>query len=342
MLERRAVLFPLTVLAVLAAVVPAARSDSIQVVWTAPTPTEQTRIAVTAGSPVSFTLTASASVQDVLVHIDVVGAPADAVLSSSDGSAALATFEWTPRTPGDYAVQFTASTDAGASASTRTVVLHVTAPVHYPRAQKLSDAKIARWATVWKRSLVRALPSSSAPVVTTLETRTTDDTQNIVLVLDGVDVSATETWYRVRLAILPNNSTGWVRAESLGRLFPVHTHLYVDRRRMTAALERDGVTVFETSVGVGRPASPTPRGEFYVRNKLTMFHDPFYGPLAFGTNARSAVLTDWPGGGFIGVHGTNRPDLLPGRVSHGCIHMRNADLLELARLMPVGTPVTIR
>ena len=35
-------------------------------------------------------------------------------------------------------------------------------------------------------------------------------------------------------------------------------------------------------------------------------------------------------------------DLLPGRVSHGCIRMRNADVLRLARLMPVGTPLRIR
>jgi lipoprotein-anchoring transpeptidase ErfK/SrfK len=60
-----------------------------------------------------------------------------------------------------------------------------------------------------------------------------------------------------------------------------------------------------------------------------------------GTNARSAVLTDWPGGGFIGIHGTDRPDLVPGRISHGCIRLRNGDILRLDRLMPVGTPVTI-
>jgi lipoprotein-anchoring transpeptidase ErfK/SrfK len=54
------------------------------------------------------------------------------------------------------------------------------------------------------------------------------------------------------------------------------------------------------------------------------------------------VLTDWPGGGFIGIHGTDRPALIPGRISHGCIRMRNADILALARRMPVGTPVTIR
>jgi lipoprotein-anchoring transpeptidase ErfK/SrfK len=52
-------------------------------------------------------------------------------------------------------------------------------------------------------------------------------------------------------------------------------------------------------------------------------------------------LTDWPGGGFIGIHGTNEPQLLPGRVSHGCIRLRNRDIARLAELMPVGTPVTI-
>jgi lipoprotein-anchoring transpeptidase ErfK/SrfK len=53
------------------------------------------------------------------------------------------------------------------------------------------------------------------------------------------------------------------------------------------------------------------------------------------------VLTDWPGGGFIGIHGTNQPEILPGRVSHGCVRMPNAAVLRLARLMPLGTPVTI-
>ena len=57
--------------------------------------------------------------------------------------------------------------------------------------------------------------------------------------------------------------------------------------------------------------------------------------------APSPALTDWPAGGFIGIHGTSRPELLPGRVSHGCIRLRNEDIVELDRLMPVGTPVTI-
>jgi lipoprotein-anchoring transpeptidase ErfK/SrfK len=41
------------------------------------------------------------------------------------------------------------------------------------------------------------------------------------------------------------------------------------------------------------------------------------------------------------VHGTNHPELLPGAVSHGCIRMTNRAIRKLAKLMPVGTPLTI-
>ena len=94
-------------------------------------------------------------------------------------------------------------------------------------------------------------------------------------------------------------------------------------------------------VGVGRTIWPTPRGEFYVVEKLADFGNPFYGPVAFGTSARSTTLTDWPGGGVVGIHGTDAPQLLPGRVSHGCIRLPNDAIVRLARLMPLGTPVTI-
>jgi lipoprotein-anchoring transpeptidase ErfK/SrfK len=141
---------------------------------------------------------------------------------------------------------------------------------------------------------------------------------------------------------LPNGTTGWVPRETLDKFQVVDTRLVVDRASLTAYLYRGGVEVFRASIGIGRPSAPTPAGAFYVREELRDFGDPFYGPVAFGTSARSPTLTDWPGGGFIGVHGTDQPQLLPGRVSHGCIRMRNADILRLARLMPLGTPVTIR
>lgn len=197
------------------------------------------------------------------------------------------------------------------------------------------------WATVRRAVFARKRPSLNADAVARLETRTPEDTSNIVLVLGRGQDAAGRLWVHVRLPVLPNELTGWIPREALGGYGVVRTRLVVDIRQLTATLLRDDRPIFRATVGVGRAAWPTPTGHFYIRNKLTDFDNPFYGPVAFGTNARSPVLTDWPGGGFIGIHGTNRPELLPGRVSHGCIRLRNSDILALARLMPVGTPVTI-
>ena len=200
---------------------------------------------------------------------------------------------------------------------------------------------VSRWAYVERRVVARRLPATTAPRVATLATRTPERTANLVIVQERVELSG-RLWVRVPLPVLPNGTTGWIPRSALSEYTTVRTRLVVDTRRLTARLTRGGRTVFQTRVGVGRDRWPTPRGEFFVRNRLTGFRDPFYGPLAFGTSARSAVLTDWPSGGFMGIHGTSAPQLLPGRVSHGCIRMRNRDVLRLGRIMPIGTPVTVR
>jgi hypothetical protein len=318
--------------------VPAGHSASNAVIWNPPTHADQFRFAVSTGAHVSLALKASTSLQGASVHIvPIRGLPQGAEVNSSAGKVARATFRWTPALAGDYRIHFVASSGHGASAPMRTYTIHVNA-----RASTLTDAKIGRWAVVLKPAVVRSLPKESAAAVTRLELTTSDQTQNIVLALGEIDLSSTERWYKIRLPILPNNSTGWVRSTALGPLYTVHTHLYVDRSKLQATLKRDGRTIFTAIVGVGKPYWPTPHGEFYIRDKLTDFGGGFYGPLAFGTSARSAILTDWPGGGFVGIHGTSLPQLLPGRVSHGCIRMRNEDIVRLSHLMQVGTPLTIR
>jgi hypothetical protein len=203
------------------------------------------------------------------------------------------------------------------------------------------DETPARFAPVARPVEARNAPGRRAPAVARLERETPEGTTNIVLVL-AERLRADGVWVRVRLPVLPNNLTGWVPRSALGGYGFVHTSLVVDRARLTATLFRDGHKVFAAPIGIGTPVSPTPAGRFYIRNRLSGFGDPFYGPVAFGTSARSTVLTDWPGGGFVGIHGTNEPELIPGRVSHGCVRLRNADITRLSRLMPIGTPVTIR
>jgi lipoprotein-anchoring transpeptidase ErfK/SrfK len=45
---------------------------------------------------------------------------------------------------------------------------------------------------------------------------------------------------------------------------------------------------------------------------------------------------------FIYIHGTRHEDKIGEPDSHGCIRMRNADVIELFDLVDVDTPVTIR
>lgn len=197
------------------------------------------------------------------------------------------------------------------------------------------------WAPVTRLVAVRSRPAKAARVVSRLRTRTPEGTINAVLLLERIERRG-HTWLKVRLPVLPNNTVGWVPRGSLGGYQTVTTHLVVDRRRLRVVLYRSGRPILRAPVAIGQSRWPTPAGRFYIRNKLTGYRSAFYGPIAFGTSARSAVLTDWPAGGFVGIHGTNRPDLIPGRVSHGCIRMRNGDIVRLARLMSPGTPLTIR
>jgi hypothetical protein len=200
---------------------------------------------------------------------------------------------------------------------------------------------VAYWAPVVAATAARRAPAAGA-VVAAVPAHTPEGTTNIVLVLGPTERGAGNLWVRVRIPGARNEVLGWVPRRALGGYTPVTTRLVVDRARLRATLARDGRPVFRAPVAVGAPATPTPGGEFYVRNRLHKYRSPFYGPVAFGTSARSAAASDWPAGGFVGIHGTNRPDLIPGRVSAGCIRMSNRDIVRLARLMSVGTPVSIR
>jgi len=211
------------------------------------------------------------------------------------------------------------------------------------RPEQLSSGRhLSRWTVVRSPTIAHVEPSASSAAVAQLSTRAPEETPNLLTVLQARTGSDGRVWVEVRLPVLPNGRVGWVRRASLGPYQTVNTHLVVDRARLRATLYREGQIVLSAPVGIGTEAWPTPAGEFSVRSVLTRYASPFYGPVSFGTTARSAVLTDWPAGGFIGIHGTNAPQVLPGRVSHGCIRLRNPDILRLAQLMPVGTPVTIR
>lgn len=219
-------------------------------------------------------------------------------------------------------------------------LLGFAAPV--ARGEVLSDERTeTRFANAVKRALVFERRSGASRVVGSLRLRNEDGSLETYLALARRSDEAGSAWIRIRLPARPNGGTGWVRAENLGPLFLVRTMLLVDRRALRATLFRRGSPIWTSRIGVGARSTPTPAGRFWIRSRLRNLRGGvIYGPWAFGTAAYS-VLSDWPGGGVIGIHGTNEPWLIPGRPSHGCIRVPNRKVRGLARLMPIGTPVRI-
>jgi hypothetical protein len=200
---------------------------------------------------------------------------------------------------------------------------------------------VSRWAYPSSEAMVHAHPAPGSRVVGRLRFLTVDDQAELYVTLVSARLSSGQTWIQIELPARPNGQTGWVPRSALEALHTVNGYLLVDRSTLRATLFRDGHAIFSAPVGVGKASTVTPPGNFYVTEKLITLNDPAYGPYALGTSAYAPTLSEWPGGGVVGIHGTDEPQLIPGRPSHGCIRMRNAEITRLWSLITVGTPIEI-
>jgi lipoprotein-anchoring transpeptidase ErfK/SrfK len=207
------------------------------------------------------------------------------------------------------------------------------------------QVRIVGAGTLTRATVVVAKPQANARRVGVLRQFRPDFRPQYVLALSVVRAkkSRQPLWYRVSIPGRPNGRTGWVPASAV-ELWPVKKRviIYVGARRFELwggnRLLRSG------RIAVGKPSTPTPTGLFYVTWKFDPRIDPNWsglGNYAFETSAYSPGLTDWPGGGIVGFHGTPSPELLGQAVSHGCIRMHNRDVEYMKTRVPLGTPVKI-
>ncbi len=201
-------------------------------------------------------------------------------------------------------------------------------PVRLPAAGGLTTAV----------AVARVRPSPSAARALVLHQFRADFRRLVVLAVGAATGSDGKPWYRLSLPMRPNNTLGWVPAATVD-LHPVTTRIVVDRTRRTIEVVRGNRVLLRAIVAVGAPGMETPLGRFYVTARFVP-DDPFLGVFALETSAYSR-LSEWPGGGVVGIHGTSRPDLLGQAVSHGCVRVSNATAAALRRLAPLGTPITI-
>ena len=105
-------------------------------------------------------------------------------------------------------------------------------------------------------------------------------------------------------------------------------------------------------IAIGMAGFETPAGLFRIQSKQVNpawrapnrpWAGSYAGTTIPGGAPNNPLKARWLGvNGAVGIHGTAEEWSIGTRASHGCIRMRVADVIELYRRVPLGTPVLIR
>ena len=141
----------------------------------------------------------------------------------------------------------------------------------------------------------------------------------------------------------------------------------VSINKQSVTLSQEGHPLFQAPVstaangpGFEEGSYQTPTGRFVIRERIgdgaplfTSFKGRIPRRIWRGEKSNDAILTRilWLHGldeqnantyrRYIYFHGTHAEDLIGQPASHGCIRLKNDDMIELFRLTPIGTQVLI-
>jgi lipoprotein-anchoring transpeptidase ErfK/SrfK len=149
-------------------------------------------------------------------------------------------------------------------------------------------------------------------------------------------------WLQVMLPGRPDGSTGWIAQKGTRELM-TGWRIMIDLQTRRLRVYLDGRTVRTFLAVIGKPSTPTPKGQFFVEETVQMPVGHPGGPFALALSARSNALQKFEGGpGQIAIHG--REDLggtLGAAESHGCVRLDTVSIDWLAAHIDPGTPVRI-
>ena len=185
---------------------------------------------------------------------------------------------------------------------------------------------------------VRVAPNPHARVIKVMQQFRDDFRIQEILALSTTLGKDGRPWYQISIPMRPNGTKGWIPARTVS-VTPTVSQIIVNRGARTIDLYWHGKHALHAIVAIGAPGRETPVGHYYVAARFVP-DDPFLGVFAVETSAYSK-LTEWPGGGVVGIHGTSAPQLLGQAVSHGCVRVSNQTAEALRRFAPLGTPIWI-
>jgi lipoprotein-anchoring transpeptidase ErfK/SrfK len=141
-----------------------------------------------------------------------------------------------------------------------------------------------------------------------------------------------------------------VNANDLARVY--NTVITIDKAHFKLRLFKALKFRKSYPVAVGQPAYPTPSGRFAIQDKQvnpvwSVPNSPWAGELqgttVEGGSAANPLKARWMGiANGVGIHGTGEDWSIGTRASHGCIRMHVADVIDLFKRVPIGTPVLIQ
>lgn len=187
---------------------------------------------------------------------------------------------------------------------------------------------------------VRVKPDPRSQVIRVMHQFRPDFRPQVIFAVRKTTGTDGEVWYRISIPMRPNGTYGWIPAKTVS-LKPTHSQIVINLNRRTIDIYRFGKHKWHGLVAVGAPGRETPVGHYFVASRFVPYHDTFLGVFAEETSAYSK-LTEWPGGGVVGIHGTSLPQLLGKAVSHGCVRVSNTTARHLRSLAPLGTPIWIK
>ena len=161
------------------------------------------------------------------------------------------------------------------------------------------------------------------------------------LVLMVTDRSPDGAWLKVQIPVRPNGTEGWIPADQA----VLSSHFVRASVNLTDRVVKvwDGEELIaETGAVIGTANTPTPLGRFFVNDLVEKWDGSAYGPYILSLSGFSEALETFGGGvPVIAIHGTNRPELVGGAHSNGCVRIPNDVIAFLAEHVPMGTPVEI-
>ena len=126
------------------------------------------------------------------------------------------------------------------------------------------------------------------------------------------------------------------------------SRVLVDLSDRRAYVYRQNTVIASYPIGVGKKGWETPTGSFKI---MHMQHNPAWKhPITgqvFPSGPKSPLGVRWigfwtDGHSHIGFHGTPNDDVVGSPVSHGCLRMRNTDVVSLYNQVSLGTQVQVR